>query len=92
MSINSHSQTYRLKLLLGHTRDHKTSTYPPQPYAFRFHGNSECLPPGYLFRCLPQCSSIQTANPNQSVFATQMHEISDCRSKQNQFKSCKTSE
>lgn len=48
--MNSHSQTYRLKLLLGHTKDIKNKhPPPPKPYAFRFHGNSECLPPGYCF-------------------------------------------
>lgn len=29
MSMNSHSQTYRLKLLLGHTKDIKNKCPPP---------------------------------------------------------------
>lgn len=33
----------------AYKRYHKISTYPPKPYAFRFHGNSDCLPPGYCF-------------------------------------------
>lgn len=36
-------------LAWAYKKYHKICTHPTKPYAFKFHGNSECLPPGYCF-------------------------------------------